>query len=506
MVGSGGEIAKRSPKVEQTINFPAITTTTYGTTFDLAATASSNLAVDFKVISGSATLSGKTLTITGMGNITIEATQNGNDGYLAANPVRQTFTVTKATQTINFTAIQNKILGEAAFDLQATASSGLAVTFSVVSGPATLSGNTLTLNDIGEVTLKATQVGNANYLSADTTQRFLVMSPDPKLVLTQENGREINTGDTVVLDSTSLEVAVSQRFKIQNLGAKELTLTNLDVPTGYQVVNNFPTTIASGDITSFELQLMADNSGSFEGVLSFATNDPDRNTFQLNLKGTVINNPKIELVGNNQSILNGSTTANAENHTHFGAVELSDTPITRTFTIKNTGEGILKLSGSPVVQITGADAEDFSVTVQPETKLTKGNQTNFEVTFTPTSVGVKQAQLVITNNDADEGDFTFTITGEVLTPTALTGQLLVDKIKVFPNPVSERLQLTFSQAITSAVQIQLIDNQGRVVKRQTEGRTQEGSVSIRTNDLKPGVYTLVIQAGAQRFTHKILKK
>jgi len=144
--------------------------------------------------------------------------------------------------------------------------------------------------------------------------------------------------------------------------------------------------------------------------------------------------------------------------------------------------------------------------VQPETKLTKGNQTNFEVTFTPTSVGVKQAQLVITNNDADEGDFTFTITGEVLTPTALTGQLLVDKIKVFPNPVSERLQLTFSQAITSAVQIQLIDNQGRVVKRQTEGRTQEGSVSIRTNDLKPGVYTLVIQAGAQRFTHKILKK
>ena len=73
----------------QTISFSALANQTYGATtpVDLTATASSNLPVSFAIISGPATISGSVLTITGAGNVVVEASQAGNDVYAAAAPV-----------------------------------------------------------------------------------------------------------------------------------------------------------------------------------------------------------------------------------------------------------------------------------------------------------------------------------------------------------------------------------------------------------------------------------
>ena len=194
----------------QTIDFTAIADKTYGEAdFDLAASASSGLAVDFQVISGPVTLNGQTLTITGTGTVVVEATQAGNANYLAASAVRQTFVVNKASQTLTFIPIQDKVLGEAPFELRATVSTGLSITFSIVNGPATLSGNLLTMNGVGKVTVKATQAGNDNYLTTEVEQSFLVKSPTPKLVLTKADGSEISAGSTIDFGQTSLGVAVS---------------------------------------------------------------------------------------------------------------------------------------------------------------------------------------------------------------------------------------------------------------------------------------------------------
>ena len=58
-----------------------------------------------------------------------------------------------ASQTITFASIPNKIYGTAPFSISPSASSGLPVTVSVTSGPATISGNTVTITGIGSVTL-----------------------------------------------------------------------------------------------------------------------------------------------------------------------------------------------------------------------------------------------------------------------------------------------------------------------------------------------------------------
>jgi hypothetical protein len=79
--------------------------------------------------------------------------------------------VNKANQTITFNALANKVFGDPPFAVGANSSSGLPVSFSVVSGPATISGNTISLTGVGVVTLRASQAGDANYNAAGSVDR-----------------------------------------------------------------------------------------------------------------------------------------------------------------------------------------------------------------------------------------------------------------------------------------------------------------------------------------------
>lgn len=137
----------------------------------LAATAGSGLDVSFEIVSGPATLSGGSLILTGLGEVTVRANQAGNAAFSPANPVERSFTVTQGTQTITFARPANRTLEAGAFALAASADSGLVVGFELVSGSATLSGATLTPTALGEVTVRAVQAGNANFAAAAAVER-----------------------------------------------------------------------------------------------------------------------------------------------------------------------------------------------------------------------------------------------------------------------------------------------------------------------------------------------
>lgn len=91
--------------------------------------------------------------------------------------------------------------------------------------------------------------------------------------------------------------------------------------------------------------------------------------------------------------------------------------------IKNTGEALLNLSGSPLVSISGADSADFSVITQPtETSIDVDNFASFVVRFAPVTAGSKTATVTILSDDGDEGTYTFDITGTGLKSVAnITG-------------------------------------------------------------------------------------
>jgi hypothetical protein len=173
-------IVTATPRVDQTITFVDIPNkTVQSSNFDLNATASSGLPVSFAVVSGtSATVeSNGTVTITGAGVTTIRASQDGNGSYNPAPTVEKTLTVNKVTQTITFTTLADASLTAGTYELNATASSGLAVSFaSSDSTVAEVSGNTLTLKKGGSITITSTQGGNGIYLAApDITQSLTVI-------------------------------------------------------------------------------------------------------------------------------------------------------------------------------------------------------------------------------------------------------------------------------------------------------------------------------------------
>ena len=67
-------------------------------------------------------------------------------------------------------------VGAPPITLSATASSGLPVTFSVTSGPGTVSGNSLTITGAGTVVVAANQAGNASYSAAATVSHTIVVN------------------------------------------------------------------------------------------------------------------------------------------------------------------------------------------------------------------------------------------------------------------------------------------------------------------------------------------
>jgi uncharacterized repeat protein (TIGR01451 family) len=91
-----------------------------------------------------------------------------------------TISVVVQSQTITFPPIATQTYPVAPITLNATASSGLAVSYTA-SGPATVSGNILTITGGGSVTVQATQAGNANYSPAAPVSQTFVVNQAPSI-------------------------------------------------------------------------------------------------------------------------------------------------------------------------------------------------------------------------------------------------------------------------------------------------------------------------------------
>ncbi|MEP2026493.1 MBG domain-containing protein [Reichenbachiella sp.] len=162
-------------KLEQTINFTTIGDQSLeDSPITLQASATSDLTVEFALLEGNGVILGNQLTINEAGTFEVEAIQNGNQNYLEAESIIQSFEVFSVaeSQTISFNEITEKVYGDT-FQLEASATSGLEIIYAVTSGPASISGNEVSINGTGEVSILASQEGNESYLPApEVSQTF----------------------------------------------------------------------------------------------------------------------------------------------------------------------------------------------------------------------------------------------------------------------------------------------------------------------------------------------
>jgi hypothetical protein len=122
------------------------------------------------------TYNGLTNLPTGTGSYTVVGSIVGGN-YIGSTT--NTLLIEVAPQTITFNPIANQTSTNAPVQLTATASSGLAVIFAVVSGPATLNGSVLTLTGAGVVTVEATQSGNDDWSAAPSVEQSFNVSLAP---------------------------------------------------------------------------------------------------------------------------------------------------------------------------------------------------------------------------------------------------------------------------------------------------------------------------------------
>ncbi len=179
-------------KADQALDFPSLSDKTFGDPdFDVTATASSGLPVTFSATTEDVcTVSGSTVHLVSAGDCTIDADQVGDTNYNAAPTVSQTFTVTTSNQTITFDPLADMTYGDPDFDVSATASSGLPVSFSSeTTDVCTVSGSTVHIVGGGDCTIDADQAGDTSYDPAPTVpQTFAVAKADATIDVADFNG------------------------------------------------------------------------------------------------------------------------------------------------------------------------------------------------------------------------------------------------------------------------------------------------------------------------------
>jgi hypothetical protein len=234
-----------APRRSQSITFTGLpATAAYGSAgpYTLNATASSGLPVTYSV-TGPATIIGNTLTITGVGTVTVAANQAGNASYTAAPQVTKTIVVNQATPTIVLSSSSNPVLVQNPTTFTATVS-GLntsmptgSVNFytgSTLLGTGTLnSGGIATLTTstlpVGIAPIMAAYIGDTNYIAVTSTTLSQVVN-DYNLVVPVSGGT--TTTPTVTALPGGTAVFTFTLTPTAGTFPTSVTLTASGLPTG----------------------------------------------------------------------------------------------------------------------------------------------------------------------------------------------------------------------------------------------------------------------------------
>jgi hypothetical protein len=161
----------------QIIAFPTVPPQLVGTTFTVAATATSGLPVTFTASTTAVcSVSGSTVTLVASGTCTIKAIQGGNATWAPAPTVQQSFSASGQPQTITFAPLSNQVVGSRT-TLSASSSSGLTVSFaSQTTSVCTVSGTTAKFIATGQCTIVASQSGNKVYAAATPISQTITVA------------------------------------------------------------------------------------------------------------------------------------------------------------------------------------------------------------------------------------------------------------------------------------------------------------------------------------------
>ena len=156
------------------------------------------------------------------------------------------------------------------------------------------------------------------------------------------------------------------------------------------------------------------------GVMGLRVDEMDGSVMGFQITG-IFPEPEIDVSGLGVSIPNGDMNPSVIDDTDFGQVDIHLLGTSHVLTVANSGTGVLTLSGTPRVAISGTHALDFTLDVDAaNTVAAGGGTTPFTITFDPSDIGLRSAMVSIANDDTDENPYEFAIQGTGTVPPPIT--------------------------------------------------------------------------------------
>lgn len=330
------------------------------------------------------------------------------------------------------------------------------------------------------------------------------------------NNVSIPNGNTSVTISNNtdfgavnLNTSIIRPFTIRNAGpgvlsVKSLSIGGVNAGDFALVSSPLPATVAVNGAITVHIQFTPPLQGTRHGEILINNNDFQNGAYSYAIQG-VGAAPEINLEGNSISIVNGNTLVSTADNTDFGSV-VNNTPVSKTFDIRNTGTGTLTISQ---IAIQGNNSSMFSFVSLPALPLSlsaNGSQA-FTIEYLPVNPGTNTAIVTILSNDADESTYSFIIEGNSMSTVGIEAHSASHAaVNLYPNPTKDEAILRLNMEHSGPVSVTVVDIQGKVVLKNT-GRSLtagENEISIDTSSLKSGEYFVKVQGNNLSHTIKMV--
>ena len=191
--------------------------------------------------------------------------------------------------------------------------------------------------------------------------------------------------------SVSVSESSQKTFTIKNTGTAVLNISGITATDGFTVDESTPFTVSENDSQVVTVTFSPTSGESYFGKITINSDDPDEPQVTVSVSGMgayIARFPDIEVLPASLS---------------FDSVPVSESP-QKTFTIKNTGNVVLNVSG-----ITAPDG--FTVDKSTPFSVPENDSQVVTVTFSPTDLKSYSGNITIDSDDPDEPQVILSVSG-----------------------------------------------------------------------------------------------
>lgn len=422
-----------------------------------------------------------------------------------------TLTLTKADQAITFDALAPKNMGDPDFNLTATSTSGLDVSYSSSNlQVAQVNGNTVTIVGGGTTEITAMQPGNINYNAATPVVRSLVVKVGQTITFPAlsakkygDAGFQLNatssSGLPVAFESLNTAVATIDGNVVAIMGAGTARIVARQAGDAlYNPAAEVQQTLTvSKAIQTITFNALPDKRLSDETFILPATASSGLPV------SYVSSHPDIASIdGQRISLHKAGTVAIAANQAGNQNYEPA-MQVPQTLTILKNLQSIAfaalpsKIFGEAPFTLSATASSSLSV-VYESSNASVATVVNNTVTLK--GAGTTTITASQSGNDTFEAA---SVVQQTLIVELVTGLEGPDEVLVgvYPNPVHDALNIRVPAAET--VQVEMFDAMGRVVARETSFGED---LALPVDHLQPGIYHVKIGTARQVITRQVIKK